>query len=67
MIQTNMKNTNNIPEQKIAICEKFLKDMSRLMHMENNDTKEQDKTQYMMSQVEQMIVEIQNQYSYLAN
>jgi hypothetical protein len=55
-----MKNTLTIPEAKIAICEKFLKDMNKLKQMELNDSKAQDKMEYCMSQVEKMMALFSN-------
>ena len=55
-----MKNTMTIPEAKIAICEKFLKDMNKLRQMELNDSKTQDKMQYYMHQVEKMLADFSN-------
>ena len=46
-----------IPEAKIAICEKFLKDMNKLKQMELNDSKAQDTMEYCMCQVEKMMAE----------
>lgn len=54
-----MKNTLNITEAKILACEKFLKEMSRLNQMEITDTKAQDQTMYIMSQVEKMIAQLE--------
>ena len=55
-----MKNTMTIPEAKIAICEKFLKDMNKLKKMELNDSKAQDIMEHYMCQVEQMMSLISN-------
>jgi len=52
-----MKNTMTIPQAKIAICEKFLKDMNKLKQMELNDSKAQDTMEYCMCQVEKMMAE----------
>ena len=54
-----MKNTLNITEAKIATCEKFLKEMSKLYQMESGDTKAQDQAMHIMSQVEKMIAQLE--------
>ena len=54
-----MKNTLNITEAKIATCEKFLKEMSKLYKMETTDTKAQDQAMHIMSQVEKMIAQLE--------
>jgi hypothetical protein len=56
---TIMKNTLNITEAKIATCEKFLKEMSKLYKMETTDTKAQDQAMHIMSQVEKMIAQLE--------
>jgi hypothetical protein len=54
-----MKNALNITEAKIATCEKFLKEMSKLYQMEIGDTKAQDQAMHIMSQVEKMIAQLE--------
>jgi hypothetical protein len=56
---TIMKNTLNITEAKIATCEKFLKEMSKLYKMETTDTKAQDQAMHIMLQVEKMIAQLE--------
>ena len=56
---TIMKKTLNITEAKIATCEKFLKEMSKLYQMENDNAKSQDQAMYIMLQVEKMIAELE--------
>jgi hypothetical protein len=56
-----MKNTMTIPEAKIAICEKFLKDMHKLKQMELGDQKAQDIMEHYMCKVEEMMALINQQ------
>jgi hypothetical protein len=60
-----MKNTMTISEAKIAICEKFLKDMSKMYHMEKKDTflkkSIPDYTVHMILEVEKMLDELNKQ------
>ena len=53
--KTTMKNTQTIHDAKIQICEKFIKDMSKMMRLENHDTEQQSKTINMIYEVEQML------------
>jgi hypothetical protein len=58
-----MKNTMTTTEAKIAICEKFLKDMRKMYDMElknvciNNKTN--DHTCDMLIEVEKMLIELE--------
>jgi len=60
-----MKNTMTISEAKIAICEKFLKDMSKVYHMEKDNTFLKrgisDYTAHMILEVEKMLDELNKQ------
>lgn len=51
-------------EAKIAICEKFLKDMRKIYDMEPEPSfyngKTKDNTCYMLMQVEKMLIELEN-------
>jgi len=59
-----MKNTMTTSEAKIAICEKFLKDMRKIYDMEPEPSfyngKTKDNTCYMLMQVEKMLIELEN-------